>query len=39
MSGIEGVVDFYPQIYFVSRSQSIGCIAKSFKDDVQEANG
>ena len=38
MSGIKGVVDFYPQINLVSRGQSIGCIAKSFKGDVQEAN-
>ena len=39
MSELEGVVDFYPQIYLVSGGRYMGCIDKSFKRDIREVNG
>ena len=30
---------FLPTDLFASRGQSMGCIAKSFKADIQEVNG
>ena len=36
ISEIEGVVRFLPTTLFAFRSQSMGCIAKSFKGDIQK---